>query len=139
MRASAIFRYANPASLGRNNPLKPAPLALLPPIPLYRRLFRAHRKLAPDERMLGDMYIKSEFRAHRSVENPIHIVRIRFSLAEVVGDQVLTCSLQVGFLTEWQLYAQMLEQDGWKEAKIDKEKLEKMSGMCVGGRIVELY
>jgi len=24
----------------------------------------------------------------------------------------------------------MLEQDGWKEAKIDKEKLEKMSGMC---------
>jgi len=85
------------------------------------------------------MYIKSEFRAHRSVENPIHIVRIRFSLAEVVGDQVLTCSLQVGFLTEWQLYAQMLEQDGWKEAKIDKEKLEKMSGMCVGGRIVELY
>jgi hypothetical protein len=28
----------------------------------------------------------------------------------------------------------MLEQDGWKEAKIDKEKLEKMSGMFVGGK-----
>ena len=74
MKASAIFRYANPVLPGRNNPFRPAPLALLPPIPLYRRLFRAHRKLAPDERMLGDMYIKSEFRAHRNVENPIHIV-----------------------------------------------------------------
>jgi hypothetical protein len=25
-------------------------------------------------RLLGDEYIKSEFRAHRSVENPVHIV-----------------------------------------------------------------
>jgi hypothetical protein len=35
---------------------------------------------------------------------------------------------QVGFLTEWQIYAQTLEQDAWKEAKIDKDKLDKMSG-----------
>lgn len=26
-------------------------------------------------RVLGDLYVKSEFRAHRSVENPVHIVR----------------------------------------------------------------
>jgi hypothetical protein len=25
-------------------------------------------------RLLGDEYIKSEFRAHREVENPVHIV-----------------------------------------------------------------
>ena len=26
-------------------------------------------------RLLGDEYIKAEFRAHRNVENPVHIVR----------------------------------------------------------------
>lgn len=50
---------------------------LLPPIPLYRRILRTHRyRLGPDERVLGDQYIKSEFRAHRNVENPVHIVCI---------------------------------------------------------------
>jgi hypothetical protein len=47
---------------------------VLPPIPLYRRLLRAHRMLPGDLRILGDEYIKSEFRAHRDVENPLHIV-----------------------------------------------------------------
>lgn len=52
------------------------PLALLPPIPLYRRILRAHRnKLPHEERVIGDMYVKSEFRAHRDVDNPVHIVR----------------------------------------------------------------
>ena len=56
--------------------LTPAPLALLPPIPLYRRLFRTHRKFLPQEmRVLGDSYIKSEFRLHQKIENPVHIVR----------------------------------------------------------------
>ena len=55
--------------------LKPAPLALLPPIPLYRRLFRTHRKFLPhDMKVLGDSYIKAEFRLHQKVENPVHIV-----------------------------------------------------------------
>lgn len=40
------------------------------------------------------------------------------------------CAWQVGFLTEWQLYAQVLEGGNWKGAMIDKQKLEKMSGMC---------
>ena len=66
---------ANPAVVS-GDALKPAPLALLPPIPLYRRLFRCHRKYLPTEmRILGDSYIKSEFRQNRNVENPMHIVR----------------------------------------------------------------
>ena len=67
--------FANPSTVGSTKGLKPAPLALLPPIPLYRRLLRAHRKhLDPQMRLLGDEYIKSEYRAHRDVENPMHIV-----------------------------------------------------------------
>lgn len=55
--------------------LRPEPMALLPPIPLYRRLLRAHRKHLPHEmRLLGDEYIKAEFRAHRTVDNPAHLV-----------------------------------------------------------------
>lgn len=66
---------AMPTSAGTTRGFKPAPMALLPPIPLYRRLFRAHRKHLPrDMRLLGDEYIKNEFRAHRNVENPMHIV-----------------------------------------------------------------
>lgn len=68
---------ANPTAIGSTNGLKPAPLALLPPIPLYRRLLRAHRKfLDPQMRLLGDEYIKSEYRSHRNIENPMHIVSI---------------------------------------------------------------
>ncbi|KAK2766242.1 acetate non-utilizing protein 9 [Arachnomyces sp. PD_36] len=97
---------ASPSTIASKSRLSPAPLALLPPLPLYRRLLRAHRKLPADMRLLGDEYVKSEFRAHREVENPIHIV---------------------GFLTEWQLYAQKLEGDSWVDEKLDQEKLNKMN------------
>ncbi|KAI9722422.1 MAG: acetate non-utilizing protein 9 [Chrysothrix sp. TS-e1954] len=112
MRAS-LRRLANPVStVTSSSPLRPAPLALLPPIPLYRRLFRAHRHmLGPEERVLGDQYIRSEFRQHRAVENPVHII---------------------GFLTEWQLYAQKLEGDAWKGEKMDTSKLDKMSDEQIG-------
>lgn len=77
MKQTGVLRYASIASPGRgNNPLRPGPLALLPPIPLYRRLLRAHRKLPAESRFLGDKYVKSEFRAHKNVDNPIHIVRV---------------------------------------------------------------
>lgn len=36
--------------------------------------------------------------------------------------------IQIGFLTEWQLYAQQVEGDKWKGEKLDKAKLDKMSG-----------
>ncbi|KAI0117327.1 P-loop containing nucleoside triphosphate hydrolase protein [Daldinia grandis] len=99
------------ATEATRNGLKPAPMALLPPIPLYRRLFRAHRKHLPHEmRLLGDEYIKAEFRAHRNVDNPAHLI---------------------GFLTEWQLYAQQIEGDSWVGDKLDPEKVEKMSGLSI--------
>jgi hypothetical protein len=62
-------------------------------------------------RLLGDEYVKSEFRAHRNIDNPVHIV---------------------GFLTEWQLYAQALEGDTWRGGKLEKAKLEKMSDEQIG-------
>lgn len=49
-------------------------MALLPPIPLYRRLLRMHRKLPLEQRLLGDMYVKAEFNAHKDIDNPVQIV-----------------------------------------------------------------
>jgi hypothetical protein len=49
---------------------------LLPPIPLLRRILRTNRKLPSHLRILGDLTVKEEFRAHRDAENPIHIVCI---------------------------------------------------------------
>lgn len=87
-------------------------LALLPPIPLYRRLLRTHRKkLNPEERVFGDTYLKAEFRRHRDIENPLHIV---------------------GFLTEWQQYGQQLEGDDWKGQKLDVGLVDKMSDQQIG-------
>lgn len=60
---------------GASKPFRPAPAALLPPIPLYRRLLRAHRKRLPmQERLLGDEYVKAEFKAHKDIDNPVQIV-----------------------------------------------------------------
>ena len=67
--------FATATTAGLVKPLRPAPMVLLPPIPLYRRLLRAHRnKLPQQERLLGDEYVKSEFRAHRNIDNPVQIV-----------------------------------------------------------------
>ncbi|KAL8724702.1 MAG: hypothetical protein Q9181_006710 [Wetmoreana brouardii] len=108
----ALRLLASPSNLGSSPGLNPAPLALLPPIPLYRRLLRAQRKfLDTEKRVLGDGYVKSEFRAHRNVENPIHIV---------------------GFLKEWQMYAQQVEGDSWRGDKLDSEKIDKMSDQQMG-------
>ena len=41
----------------------------------------------------------------------------------------------VGFLTEWQLYAQALEGGTWKGKRLEKDKIEKMSD----GQIGQLY
>jgi hypothetical protein len=35
---------------------------------------------------------------------------------------------QIGFLTEWQMYAQKIEGDQWVGDKLDEQKLSKMSG-----------
>lgn len=67
-------------------------------------------------RLIGDNYVKSEFRSHRNIENPVHIV---------------------GFLTEWQMYAQKLEGGDWIREKMDPGKIEKMSDQQLG-QIYEL-
>ncbi|GAA5830371.1 hypothetical protein JCM3766R1_002696 [Sporobolomyces carnicolor] len=62
---------------------------LLPPIALYRRLLRVHRRVLPTElRVFGDEYVKAEFRRTRSTDNPLHIV---------------------GFLSEWKKYLDVHE------------------------------
>ena len=83
MRSSIRNLAQAAAAAAGANGLRPAPMmALLPPIPLYRRLLRAHRKHLPSEmRVLGDEYIKAEFRAHRNVDNPAHMVRKTFSFS----------------------------------------------------------
>lgn len=75
MRLAHRLFMATPASIGSKSSLSEA-LALLPPLQLYRRILRVHRKLDPDMRVLGDSYVKKEFRAHRTAENPLHIVRL---------------------------------------------------------------
>lgn len=35
---------------------------------------------------------------------------------------------QIGFLTEWQMYAQKIEGDSWRGDRLDKGKIDKMSG-----------
>lgn len=60
-------------------PFRPAPAALLPPIPLFRTILRTHRKKLPvEQRLLGDMYVKAEFRAHKDIDNPVQIVGVKY-------------------------------------------------------------
>ncbi|KAJ5899468.1 hypothetical protein N7495_004212, partial [Penicillium taxi] len=116
MRLAQRLLMATPAAIGSKSSLSEA-LAILPPIQLYRRILRVHRrKLEPEMRILGDSYVKKEFQAHRTAENPLHII---------------------GFLTEWQLYAQKLEGDQWAGEKLDKSKLDKMSDQQLG-QLLEL-
>ena len=63
---------------------------LLPPIPLYRAVLRAHRRLPHEMRSLGDDYVKAEFRRHQKIENPLHIV---------------------GFCSQWKMYLDAITRD----------------------------
>jgi len=93
-------------------PLNPrhASASLLPPIPLYRELLRAHRALPLEMRSLGDGYVKSEFRRHKDVTNTAYIM---------------------GFLTQWKMYLDQLPAgpDGraYSGKKLDPTIFEKMS------------
>lgn len=81
----ALRLLATPATMGSKSSLSES-LALLPPLQLYRRILRVHRKkLEPEMRILGDGYVKSEFRAHKDVDNPLHIVHpLLYFLAALV-------------------------------------------------------
>lgn len=136
MRASRRL-LATATSARPGGGFRPEPMALLPPIPLYRRLLRAHRRHLPHQmRLLGDEYVKAEFRAHRKVDNPAHLVSVSHCREEPASASQErgtadegTRLVQIGFLTEWQLYAQKIEGDTWVGEKLDEEKIAKMSGM----------
>ncbi|OAX41452.1 ACN9-domain-containing protein [Rhizopogon vinicolor AM-OR11-026] len=111
--------------------LRKASAALYPPIPLYRRLLRAHRRLPIEMRLLGDGYVNAgmcftcdapsaytlllkEFRRHREVTNPVHIM---------------------GFLTQWKMYLDQLPRDPSDSRnfkKLDPTIFEKMSAEQLG-------
>jgi len=85
---------------------------LLPPIQLYRRLLRAHRRLSVEMRILGDDYIKSEFRRVRKTDNPLHII---------------------GFLSQWCQYLDELNGDpSFRGRKLEPEAFEKLSSEQIG-------
>ncbi|KAG6877917.1 hypothetical protein C0992_008999 [Termitomyces sp. T32_za158] len=77
---------------------------------LYRRLLRAHRSLPREMRSLGDDYVKAEFRRHKEVTNPAHII---------------------GFLSQWKMYLDDLPMDGngkdFAGKKLDPTVFEKAS------------
>ncbi|KAI0749831.1 ACN9-domain-containing protein [Daedaleopsis nitida] len=96
--------------------LREASAALLPPLPLYRRILRAHRHLPYEMRSLGDDYVKAEFRRHKETTNKVHII---------------------GFLSQWKVYLDQLPAgpDGGKAFRgqpLDPTTLEKMSAEQLG-------
>ncbi|KAN0138781.1 hypothetical protein V8E53_003169 [Lactarius tabidus] len=95
--------------------LREATAALLPPISLYRGILRAHRYLPVEMRSLGDEYIKAEFRRHRDVTNPGHII---------------------GFLSQWKVYLDQLpvgpEAQHFRGKKLDPTAFEKLSEEQLG-------
>ncbi|RDX43823.1 ACN9-domain-containing protein [Lentinus brumalis] len=96
--------------------LREASAALLPPLPLYRRILRAHRHLPYEMRSLGDDYVRAEFRRHKETTNKVHII---------------------GFLSQWKLYLDQLPAgpDGGKAFRgipLDPTTLEKMSAEQLG-------
>lgn len=94
-----------------------AAAALLPPLPLYRRILRVHRTLPVEMKSLGDQYVKDEFKRHQSIDNPLQIV---------------------GFLTQWKVYLDGLEKDTgttFKGRQLDMRQFEKV---CYNSRKLSL-
>ncbi|KAI0366272.1 ACN9-domain-containing protein [Pilatotrama ljubarskyi] len=95
--------------------LREASATLLPPLPLYRRILRAHRNLPCEMRSLGDDYVKAEFRRHKEVTNKVHII---------------------GFLSQWKMYLDQLppgpEAQSFRGKPLDPTVLEKMSAEQLG-------
>ncbi|CAG90296.1 DEHA2G06622p [Debaryomyces hansenii CBS767] len=85
---------------------------ILPPLKLYKALLRAHANKLPVElRPLGDQYVKAEFKAHKNIDNPLHIV---------------------GFLAQWQDYLKGIDGGEWINGKLSQQDLEKMSPEQIG-------
>ncbi|KEP48183.1 complex 1 LYR-like protein [Rhizoctonia solani 123E] len=99
--------------------LREASATLLPPIPLLRRLLRVHRSLPTEMRILGDDYVKAEFKRHQKTDNPVHII---------------------GFLSQWKMYLDQLEEQAnstggferFTGRRLDPTAFEKMTGEQIG-------
>jgi hypothetical protein len=105
MRGSWILRATR--RVVKVNPEHALAGQLMPPLALYRSLLRSHRKrLDTEQRIVGDMYIKQEFRLHKNVENPAQVIQ---------------------FLSSWQKYLEQLEGDSWKRETLDMTKINSMS------------
>lgn len=89
-------------------------IEILPPLPLFRRILRAHRLLPTPQRVLGDSYVKQEFRLHKNIDNPAQII---------------------GFLSQWQKYLEAVAGDRWQHEALDMNKIEQMEP----DKIVQLY
>ncbi|KAF8896651.1 ACN9-domain-containing protein [Infundibulicybe gibba] len=113
MRSSALKLAQSITTKPLN--LQEASASLLPPKPLFRRLLRTHRYLPTEMRSLGDDYVKSEFRRHKEVTNPVHII---------------------GFLSQWKRYLDELPTgvDGksFSGKRLDPTVFEKMSPEQLG-------
>jgi len=111
---STLLRLAESVTSRPLN-LRAASATLLPPVPLYRRLLRAHRYLPVEMRSLGDDYVKAEFRRHREVDNPVYII---------------------GFLSQWKHYLDQMpmgsEAEHFKGKMLDPTVFEKMSSEQLG-------
>lgn len=66
------------------------------------------------QRELGDKYVKNEFKLHKGIDNPLHIV---------------------GFLASWQDYLHLISKGDWLEGTLSSEVLEKLSPE----QVVQLY
>lgn len=103
---SQKMRATIPRPIRQSHPGRAAE-PLLTPLKLYKAILRAHcRKLPIELRPLGDEYVKAEFKAHKSTENPLYIV---------------------GFLTQWQEYLRTIDGGSWQKGKMTKDELDRMS------------
>ncbi|KZT07577.1 ACN9-domain-containing protein [Laetiporus sulphureus 93-53] len=111
---STVVRLAESISKRPLN-LRETSATLLPPIPLYRQILRAHRSLPHEMRSLGDDYVKAEFRRHQNITNKVHII---------------------GFLSQWKMYLDELpagpNAKSFSGKKLDPTVLEKMSAEQLG-------
>ncbi|CAE6429113.1 unnamed protein product [Rhizoctonia solani] len=91
---------------------------LLPPTPLLRRLLRVHRSLPTEMRILGDDYVKAEFRRHQKIDNPVHII---------------------GFLSQWKMYLDQLEQQANSAGGFERFSGRRMDPTMSTEQIGQLY
>lgn len=79
---------------------------LLPPLQLYKRIVKVHNKMPPGLSDLGKSFVKSEFKQHKDIDNAYEIV---------------------AFLSQWQQYLLLLENNRWKDSELHVETIDKMS------------